>query len=54
MKLLTWSRGLDRLNIFYLMDTPHEEEEKPLKNDIKCDYSVNRGRRVLKTPLWHI
>ena len=24
-----------------------------LKNDIECDYSVNRERRVLKIPLWH-
>ena len=25
--------------------------EKCLKNEIKCDNSVNRGRSVLKTPL---
>ena len=30
------------------------QKPKMLKNDIKCDYSVNRGRVILKTPKWHI
>ena len=25
-----------------------------LENDIKCDYTVNRGRRVLQKILYHI
>ena len=27
---------------------------KMLENDIKWDNSVNRGRNILKTSLWHI
>ena len=30
------------------------KQKKCLKNNTKCDISVNRRRDVLKTSLWHI
>ena len=52
-----WSLGLDILKIFNLFKLVTKDTEQCLKHvDIKWKkkHSVNRGKRVLKTPLWHI
>ena len=42
--------GKSLYNHILISSKHHQEAEKVLENDIKCDDFVNRGQRVLKLP----